>query len=60
MFYYARININSENDATINIAITKPRIPNFKIHNATDEPIVVKQSKCKEHVVQIPPGTSEP
>ena len=60
MFYYVQVHITTENDASISILFSNPVDPNFRIHNASQDPIEVKQSKCKESRITILPGTSVP
>ena len=59
-FYYVRVHVFSEDDASIQILFSNPRVPHFKIHNATKEQMIVKQSKTKDPGMIVFPGTCVP
>ena len=60
MFFYARVQISTENQASINIAIKIPEYPDFKIYNNTSQTIYILQVKCKTNYAELLPGMSIP
>ena len=60
MFYYARVVVNTENQASLNIYLTNPQQPEFEIYNNSYEVIYVKQYKISQEYYEVPPKKRVP
>lgn len=59
-YYYVRVTVYTDNQASLNILLRNPEVPDYKILNNTSVPLLVKQQKCKGEKSEIFPGDYVP
>ncbi|OMJ78893.1 hypothetical protein SteCoe_21205 [Stentor coeruleus] len=59
-YYYVRVTVYTDNQASLNILFRNPEVPDYKILNNTRVPMLVKQQKCKGEKSEILPGDYVP